>query len=164
MSVYPLLVAVHVIGTIVMVAGGIGRQFVRYQAQRAGDLNRFLARSVLAGRFETLMVRPGSLAVAASGIILAVLGGWPLFGFLQGAAANWMLVANLLVLSIILTIIFVFIPRGKIYEQLMQEAIAKGEITPALRASFNDPLVRRAHAWEAVATVAVIFLMFTKPF
>jgi hypothetical protein len=159
-----LLVFVHVMAAILLVAGIVGRQITRGQAGKTDDLQVFMGLSTLAGRFENLLVQPGSLAVILVGIILAVLQGWPVFGFLQGGAVNWLLVSNLLILSMLLVIIFIFVPRGKTYETHLQEAIVKGEITPELRAAFNDPLVRWAHLWEEIALVLIIYLMVAKPF
>jgi uncharacterized membrane protein len=108
-------------------------------------------------------VRPGSLLVAASGILLAFLEGYPLFGFLQGGSVNWLLLSNILVLSIVALIVFVFVPRGKVFDQILAEARAKNELTPALRATFHDPMVVWAHRWENFATLAIIYLMIAKP-
>lgn len=159
-----LLVFIHVMSAFLMVAGIVGRQITRSQALKTGDLKVFLEMSTMAGRFENSLVRPGSMIVVVAGIILAVLGGWPIFGFLQGGSTNWLLVSNLLMLSIIAMIFVIFLPRGKVYEVVLQEAIARGEITPSLRASFQDPVVRWAHRWEEIAIILIIYLMIAKPF
>jgi hypothetical protein len=160
----PFLLLAHVLGAMGLVAGMLARQLTRAEARKAADLKVFLALEGLAGRFEDRLVRPGSTAILVSGLALALLQGWPLLGFLQGAQANWLLVANILVITIILLIVFVFVPRGKVYEPVRQAAIAKGEITPELRRSFADPVVRAAHIYEGLATVAIIVLMIVKPF
>ena len=159
-----LLVFIHVMAAALLVAGIVGRQITRSQAAKTDDLRTFLGLSTLAGRFENLLVQPGSLVVILVGVVLAVMEGWPVFGFLQGGATNWLLVSNLLILSMIAEIIFIFVPRGKVYEKVLQAAVAKGEITPELQASFNDPVVYWAHRWEEIAIVLIIFLMVTKPF
>jgi len=159
-----LMVVVHVLATVAMVAGMIGRQLTRAQMLASAELGIFAALGVLASRFENLLVRPGSLLLAVTGILLAVLEGYPLFGFIQGGQVNWLLIANLLVLSIVALIIFVFTPRGKIYDAALKEARAQGVITPALRGTFHDPVVVWAHRWENLATLLIIILMVAKPF
>ena len=158
------LVYFHVMAAILLVAGIVGRQVTRSQAQKTDDLQIFLGMSTLAGRFENLLVRPGSIAVVLIGVVVAVLEGWPIFGFLQGGAVNWLLVSNILILSMFAIIPLIFVPRGKAYEKALQDAAAKGAITPELRAAFQDPVVRWAHLWEEIALVLIIFLMVTKPF
>jgi len=88
----------------------------------------------------------------------------PVFGFLQGADQNWLLVTNIMVLLIPFPIIFFFIPRGKIFEPIMQDALAKGEVTPELQKQLHDPAMRRVHLAELVGVVFVVFLMVFKPF
>jgi hypothetical protein len=46
----------------------------------------------------------------------------------------------------------------------MQDAVAGGRVTPALRAAFADPVVAAGHAWELIALGLVIMLMVAKPF
>jgi hypothetical protein len=58
----------------------------------------------------------------------------------------------------------VFLPRGRIFEGALRDALAEGRITPALREAFADPVVAAAHAWELIAITLVIALMVTKPF
>jgi hypothetical protein len=164
MNITLLLVVVHVFGAIALVAGLVGRQFARAQAKRAAEFDIFIAMQDLAGRFEFALVRPPGLFLAASGIALAYLQGYPLLGFLQGGRVNWLLASNLLVLSVVAVIAFIFIPRGKVYEQRLREAQREGQMTPALRATLEDPVVRAAHLWEGVAVAIIIVLMTTRPF
>ena len=159
-----LLLFVHVMAAFMMVAGMVGREITRREVRKSSDLRILLEMSALAGRFDTMLVRTGSTVVIIVGIILAVMGGWPIFGFLQGGATNWLLVTILLVLSIVFVIAFVFVPRGRVYEKALQDAVARGEITPELRASFQDPVVRWAHLWEEFSVVVIVYLMIAKPF
>ncbi len=159
-----LLVFIHVMAAFMMVGGMVGREVTRGQMKKTSDLKVFAEMSALAGRFDTLVVRPGSTLVVLAGIILAVVEGWPIFGFLQGGASNWLLVTILLLLSVIAAIAFIFVPRGKTFEKALQDAIARGEIIPELRATFQDPVDRWAHRWEEIAVAAIIYLMIAKPF
>jgi hypothetical protein len=147
-----------------MVSGIVGREFARAQLRKTNDLPTFLGLLELVGRLDLVLVRPFSLALAASGILLAFLEGYPMLGFLQGGPVNWLLVANLLVLSIIALIVLVFVPRGRVFDQILADAKSKGTITPALRSEDAEPVVVWAHRWENVATLAILVLMIAKPF
>jgi hypothetical protein len=90
--------------------------------------------------------------------------GWPLLGVLQGSSINWLFVSLLLYLSLIPVIIFIFLPRGKIFGQRLADAQAQDTMTTELRAAMVDPVVRAAHIYEAVVIAVVIYLMVMKPF
>lgn len=164
MSVTIWIVVVHVLSSIGMVAGILGRELTRAQMRKVNDLPTFLGLLDLVGRFDTLLVRPFSLAIAASGISLAFLEGYPMLGFLQGGQVNWLLAANLLVLSMVALVVLVFIPRGRMFEQVLADARSKGTLTQALRAQDDDPVGVWAHRWENTATLLILVLMITKPF
>ena len=168
MNIAMLLKILHVLSVMALFAGITGRQVTRSQAKKsakeAGDLKNFLVLSALAGQFESKLVIPGSSLVLLFGLALGLLQGWPVLGFLQGAAQNWLLVSNLLMASMILIIPTIFLPRGKVFEAALKEAIQRGEITPQLTSSLNDPVVRLAHRWEEFSLVAITILMIAKPF
>jgi hypothetical protein len=46
----------------------------------------------------------------------------------------------------------------------MAAAEAQGEVTPALRAAWADPVVKAAHVYELGAVTVVLVLMLAKPF
>jgi uncharacterized membrane protein len=154
----------HLVTAMLMLAGWIGRQLTRAQAARATDIRVFAAFVQLGGRFENLLVIPGSLLVFVFGVAIAWLRGWPLFGFLQGASSNWLLVSLLLYLAVYPLVILIFLPRGKIFGKALEDAVMRGQITPALTAAFHDPQVRWAHKVEALLIIAVVYLMIMKPF
>jgi hypothetical protein len=164
MHIAMLLKILHVFSAIALFAGIVGRQVTRSQARKAGDLKTFLELSALAGQFESKLVIPGSGLVLLFGLALGLLQGWPILGFLQGEAQNWLLVSNLLLVSMILVVPTIFLPRGKLFEAALQEAVQRGEITPQLSSSLNDPVARWAHRWEEFSLVAISILMIAKPF
>jgi uncharacterized membrane protein len=164
LSLNTFLYLFHIAFAMLLVAGIVGRQITRHEVHRAADLQTFKLLVRLAGRFEALLVRPSSLGVVLVGIFLAVRQGWPIFGILEGASTNWLLVSNMLLIAMILVILLIFVPRGKDYERLLAEAELQGQITPALRASMDDPVVRAGHWFEGFALLAIIVLMTTKPF
>jgi hypothetical protein len=110
------------------------------------------------------MVIPGSSAVFLLGLATAWLQGWPMLGFLQGANSNWLLVAILLFLTLIPIIAFVFVPRGRIFDQALEKALAQEQVTPELSAAFADRPLYVAHVYELVIMAVIITLMVTKPF
>lgn len=164
MNITTLIVVIHVFSAFAMVAGVIGRELTRFQMHRTTDFNIFIGLLDMVGVFEKFLVIPAPNFVALSGIALAVLEGYPLFGFLQGGPVNWLLVSNLLVVSIILLIVFMFVPRGRQFEKIVAEAKSKKEIIPALLDFDRDPGVVWAHRWENIATGLIVFLMIAKPF
>jgi hypothetical protein len=110
------------------------------------------------------MVIPGNLAVIVFGVIVSLLIGAPIFGFLQGAERNWLLVSNIILLLGFLNVPLIFLPRGKLFRAALEDALAKGQMTPELRAHLDDPVVRIAHTYELVSMVAIVYLMVFKPF
>jgi uncharacterized membrane protein len=112
---YPVVKLLHIFAVIVAVGGLFARQLLRTYAEKASDIRAFAEFSRAAGHVERLMVIPGMNAVLLFGVILALIGGFPIFGFLQGASQNWLLLSNLLLVGVLVTIPTVFIPRGKKY-------------------------------------------------
>jgi hypothetical protein len=58
----------------------------------------------------------------------------------------------------------VFVPRGRVMEAAMREAVERGEVTPSLRAAWADRVVRAAHVYELAVVTVVLVLMLAKPF
>lgn len=145
-------------------AGLIGRYVALAKAEQATDLATLRAVLPVATVFEQRMVIPGFTAVLAAGLVTAWTEGWPVLGFIQGGRSNWLLVSLVLFLAINLLVVFVFVPRGKIFDRAMSEAIGQGWVTPALTAAFHDPVVRAAHYCELVVVALIIALMVLKPF
>jgi hypothetical protein len=114
----------------------------------------------LAGRFERLMVIPGSIVVVLLGLLAAWVGDVPFTG-----EGNWWLPTSLLLFVVIgLLVPTVFLPRGKVFERAFDAAKAAGEITPELRAALDDRAVRNARWLELIVVAIILTLMVTKPF
>ena len=159
-----LLRFLHIASAIWFLGGILARQIVRAYAKRTEDVQRFAAMSEAAGRIENTMVIPGNLAVIVFGVILGLMIGAPILGFLQGAERNWLLVSNIILLLGFLSVPLIFLPRGKLFRIALEEALTKGQMTPALRAHLDDPVVRIAHIYELVSMVVIMYLMVFKPF
>lgn len=110
------------------------------------------------------MVIPGNFATILFGVIFAVMIKAPIFGFLQGADKNWLLLTNVLLVLGSLNVPLVFLPRGKMYEKLLTDAIQKGEVTLELKTHLDDKLVKAAHQFEILMLVVIVLLMVFKPF
>jgi uncharacterized membrane protein len=158
------LKVMHVFTGIWFVAGVIGRGLTQVRAERTSDVAVVKGLVELIGRFDSLMVIPGSMAVLVLGALAAWIEGAPLFGFIQGANANWLLVSSVLFVTILALVPTVFIPRGRGFGAALDEAVAAGRVTDRLSAAFRDPVVRAAHIWELIALAAIVWLMISKPF
>ena len=105
-----------------------------------------------------------STIILPLGIILAVMLKWSIFGFLQGASQNWLLVSNILLILMLALVPAVFIPHNKKVEALLPTALAQGAVHPELAAALTDRKDRLAHYGEEVLILAIAALMVLKPF
>jgi uncharacterized membrane protein len=164
MSWYLVIRFLHIVTAIMFIGGIFGRQLVRAYAKKTNDVHLFAALSQSAGRIESVMIIPGNLAVIVFGVILALMTGAPIFGFLQGATRNWLLISNLLLVVGLGLVPSVFIPRGKLFEPILQRALAEGRMTSELRTALEDQVVKLAHLYEGVSAILIVALMVFKPF
>jgi uncharacterized membrane protein len=164
MNFYLIVRFLHIISAIIFFGGIIARQLVRSVAEKTNDVRNFAALSTAAGRIENIMVIPGNMAVVTFGIILALITDTPLFGFLQGASKNWLLVTNLLLVIAMAFVPTVFLPRGKKFDLVLRDALAQGQMTAQLREALADKTVRIVHFVEITLVVIVVILMVFKPF
>lgn len=154
----------HIFASIWMIAGIIGRYVTLQKAEQSTDMHAVSVLIPVAGIFERVMVRPGSMAVLLAGLVTAWAQGWPILGFIQGGASNWVLVSLLLFLTMIPLIGLIFLPRGRIFEAAFTNAVKVDRVTPELQAAFHDPLVRAGHIYEIAAIAVITTLMVFKPF
>ena len=164
MNWYLLVKLLHILAVALSIGGMFARQLVRSTALKSDDIKTVASMTHTAVRLDRSLVIPGSNLMILFGIVLAVMQGWPIFGFLQGASQNWLLVSNLLLVVMIVLIPGVFVPHNKKVESLLQTALAEGEITPELMATLRDKTNRGAHRLEEAIVVIVAALMVLKPF
>jgi hypothetical protein len=150
----------HVLGAFALVTGLVGRTVTIAEARRAIDIGRVEALANAAGRFERLMVQPGSFIVLALGLITM----WAQGRSPVGDGNWWLLISLLLYLGVAALVPLVFLPRGKRFDAALRAAIADGAITPELNAAFHDPAVQGARIAELAGIVVVITLMVLQPF
>ena len=150
----------HVALAFAFVAGIVGRDLSIHRARTSTDVGPVGALVDLAGRFEMLLIRPGSFAVLLAGIWAAFARGLSF----TGSGNRWLLVSLIVYLSTVPFIPLVFIPRGRVFGQALAEAKERGEVTPELTAAFHDRAVAFARNYELVVIAVIIVLMVTKPF
>ena len=145
------VVLLHVAVAFWFVAGLLGRNVTMARARSANDLSTLVELVDLSGRFERLMVIPGSFGVLV-------------LGLLAGTDDWWLLTSLILFVGLGVLVPTVFLPRGKVFEGALEQARKRGEVTPELRTALRDPAVRNARAAEIVVVAVIVALMVTKPF
>ena len=154
------VVLLHVAVAFWFVAGLLGRNVTMARARSANDLSTLVELVDLSGRFERLMVIPGSFGVVLLGLLAAWAEGQPL----AGTDDWWLLTSLILFVGLGVLVPTVFLPRGKVFEGALEQARQRGEVTPELRTALRDPAVRNARAAEIVVVTVIVALMVTKPF
>jgi hypothetical protein len=157
-------VVLHVLSVFWLVAGIVGRDVCWAHAARAADLAALRPIIALAGTFEMGAVRVSTLVVLITGLAAAGMRGYPLFAFFRGEGPAWPFTALLIYLSIIPLIVFVFLPRGRVYHAALADAESRGEVTDRLRLAIADPAVRAGRVYEFLMIVVLVFLLVAKPF
>ncbi len=163
MSVFLLIKLVHVASAMWLVGGLFARLLALGAASRSGEIRTTQALTELAGKFENRMVIPASMTLLVTGILAALLGGFPLLGPLQGGPW-WLLVSLVLYFASLVLVPTVFLPRGRVFGAALDDAIARNEVTPGLRAAFADRVVARSHRGEFIGVAVIVVLMVLKPF
>ena len=164
MNLYLLLHFLHLSAAILFVGGLFARQAVRALISGASEIGAVVTLTQAAGRVERLMVIPGNLLAIAFGLMLALYGRAPIFGFIQGAQRNWLLASVVILVLLFPLVPLVLLPRGKVFEAALQEASAEGHITTVLQQQMKDPVVRWAHMAEMIGVGLIVALMVFKPF
>lgn len=164
MNWYNVFKFLHILAVVWMVGGMFARQIVRGIAKKSDDVRAIASLCQVAMRLDRTMVIPGSNFVLVFGVILALMLKWPIFGFLQGASQNWLLVSNILLIVIMVIVPTVFLPYNRKVDSLLQTALAAGQVTPDLRSALNDQKNRLAHYVEEILVLVVTALMVLKPF
>lgn len=156
----PVYRLIHVVAAMALIGGIIGRDVTLARAARASDIGIVAELVALAGRFERLLVQPGSFAILAAGLATMLTGGWSLFA----PGAWWLTVSIGLFLTSIPLIALVFLPRGRHFALALDEAVAVGHPTTELSAAFADRAVMLGRRYEVAAIAVIVVLMVTKPF
>ncbi len=164
MNWYLVIKFLHILAVTIATGGMFARQLVRGVAKKSDDVKTVASLTHVAIRIDRAMVIPWSNIILPLGIILAVMLKWPIFGFLQGASKNWLLVSNILLIIMLALIPAVFIPHNKKVETILKTALAEGRITPELTAALADQKNDLAHYAEEAIILVIAALMVLKPF
>jgi uncharacterized membrane protein len=165
MNFYLIMKLLHVLASFWLISGVVGRDLTFWRASKATDVHAIQTLLQISDFFERYAVIPVSVAVLLFGLIVTWMQKWPLFGFLQDANSNWLLVSFLLYLGISAVIgPLGLVARRKERTRALQEALAQETITLRLLAALNDKVVLRFRAVEFTVLVIIIILMVTKPF
>jgi uncharacterized membrane protein len=150
----------HVVIAFWFVGGLLGRGVVIRQASRSSEVETVTELMRLAGRFETLMVIPGSVAVLVVGLLTAWAQHHPWFAH----GSYWLVTSVGVYVASIALVPLVFVPRGRIFEAALEAARDAGRVTPELAAAFRDRAVGAARTAEGLVVAFVIAMMVLKPF
>ena len=164
MNWYLIVKFFHILAVAITLGGMFARQLVRGIARRSDDINAVASLTHVAIRIDRAMVIPWSNLILVAGIILALMAKWPIFGFLQGASQNWLLVSNILLIIMLALIPAVFVPHNKKVEPLLQAALDGGSLTLELSTALNDRKNALAHHAEEIIILVIAALMVLKPF
>jgi predicted integral membrane protein DUF2269 len=158
-----LFVAAHALVGAVFLGALVGRWIVLGMAERADSLATMQTLARAARPFERIVIVASAL-VLLLGVAAALTQGRPFLGPLQGARVDWLFVSLVLYLSILPLVRLVFLPRGRVFDAAMEDAVTRGEVTGELARAWRDPVVRAAHIYELVVVSVVFVLMVAKPF
>ena len=161
MNIYNVIKVLHILAVTSVIGGVVGRALIRARLVRLDDIHIMREFIALEGHFDQWLVVYGSTAMLLTGLLLTWLGHWPL---LHAGVPTWTLVGAVLFLVIIPLVIWVFIPRGKIFGEVFQKALAQERVTAELRAAFSDRVIRACWLYEYVMLPVVLALMVIKPF
>jgi len=164
MNWYLVIRFLHILAVTATTGGMFARQLVRGIAKKSAEVKTVASLTEVVHRIDRTMIILWSSAMLVFGIILALMLKWPIFGFLQGADKNWLLVSNLLLVVMNILIPSVFIPHNKKVAALLQTAQAEGCVTFELSAVLNDQRNKLAHHAEEANVLIVAVLMVLKPF
>ena len=161
MNLYGLVKVLHILAVTAVIAGTVGRAMIRARVLRLDDIHIVSEFVDLEGLFDEWLVVRGSIVTLLTGLLLTWLGHWPL---VQAGVPTWTLVGTVLFLATIPLAIWVYIPRGKVFGKVFQDALAQKRVTVELRAAFSDQVIRASYLYEYIMLPVVLGLMVIKPF
>jgi uncharacterized membrane protein len=161
MNLYGLVKVLHILAVSAFISGVLGRALIRVRSLRLDDIHIVGELVDLEGHFDQWLVVHGSTATLLTGLLLTWLGHWPL---VNAGLPIWTLVGAVLFLATVPLVIWVYIPRGKAFNKVFQDALAQKRATGELRAAFSDQVIRASYLYEYLMLPIVLTLMEVKPF
>src|SRR5918998_129703 len=122
-----LLKVLHALAGVVLIAGLIGRWVTLGYAARMVDVDALKQVLGVSMRFERMAIG-SSMIVLLLGLLTAVAQGRPFLGPLQGAPIDWLFVSLVLYVSVGFLVPLIFLPRGRVFDEALQEAAADGQV------------------------------------
>lgn len=154
MSIYPIVLFVHIIGAIGYFLSSGSWLFILVglrRAQRVEEVRTLMRVNDLSGPFGD----GSGLVLVSAGFYLA-LSGWSLL-------TSWILVALISLILILPTNAALIGPRRRALIKQLEGAAPEGEMSRALRQHIHDPVLWAMSQTTAVLLLGIVFLMTTKP-
>jgi len=154
-----LALLAHIAVAMAMVSGQAGSRLLNRQASRADSLDGVVRLTGAAGPFDRIGTASAVLIIP-TGLLAAWTAGYEWLGL----TTSWILATFAIIAVLVVLIGRVFQPDGARVEAEIQSAVAAGEVTPGLRASFRPEGARRwAYLYGDLAAPAIVALMVLKP-
>src|SRR5262245_56378771 len=123
----------HVLSAFWFISGLVARDFTFWQAAKVTSVQGIQTLLQVSEFFEQWAVIRGGFFVLIFGLLTVWLQHWPMFGFLQGAPTNWLLISFIVFVGSGAVIAPLrLIARRQKRAQAIEEALVKGVITPEL--------------------------------
>jgi len=165
MTLGVLMKLLHILAAFWFISGLIARDYTFWRAAKVSTVQGIQSLLQVSEFFEQWAVIRGAFLVLVFGLLTVWLQHWQLFGFLQGAPTNWLLISFIIFAGSGAVIgPLGLIARRQQRTQALEEALAKGMITPELTAALNDKVVNNFRKVELATVVLILILMVVKPF
>lgn len=162
MTLYTFLKLLHVLSSMWLVTGLLGRAVALSSARRAPEVRVLKAIADVSGRLEDLMIAPGIFAVLLTGIATAVVGGISLLGPIDGGPL-WVFVPLVIMLIAVATTP-ITLAHDRRWGQALEDAAQRGVVTERLRPFLDARAMLRRYAPDITAVAFIVVLMVLKPF
>jgi hypothetical protein len=159
-----LLLWIHVTFAIAFLIGAVGYFLTVSRAAKEKDVKVVKGLMTLGKIFEKYFLLPGESILFFAGLLAAWWENIPVLGFLQGGNVNWLLVSLILFLSRIPLIMLIDMPREKLLNKRLEEAVGDGQITQKLQESLADRTIKKVQLYMLVSYMMIVLLMVMKPF
>ncbi len=161
MNLYGLVKVLHTLAVTAFISGVVGRALIRTRLLRLDDIHIVRELVDLEGHFDQWLVVHGSTATLLTGPLLTWPGHWPP---VNAGLPTWTLVSTVLFLATISLVIWVYIPRGRVFNRVFQDALAQKRVTVELGAVLSGQVIRASYFYEYIMLPVVLTLMVIKPF
>jgi hypothetical protein len=161
-TLYTFLKLLHVLSSMWLVTGLLGRAVALSSARRAPEVRVLKAIADVSGRLEDLMIAPGIFAVLLTGIATAVVGGISLLGPIDGGPL-WVFVPVVIMLIAVATTP-ITLAHDRRWGGALEDAAQRGVVTERLRPFLDARAMLRRYAPDISAVAIIVVLMVLKPF